>query len=319
MSTAIPGAGLRRAVTAVALGAIAAAVLVATGGCSTASRAAAPGSGGARVIQVVAAENFWGSIASQLGGTHVKVASLISNPDTDPHAYEPTTADGRAVSVADYVISNGIGYDTWAGKLLSANPMPHRTALTVGTLLGRKAGDNPHQWYSADSVHQVVDRITADYQKMDPADAAYFDAQRQTFLNRTLAPYDQLETAIRTTYAGTPIGASESIVTPLAESLGLKLLTPASFLDAESEGSDPTAADKAAIDHQIAARQIKVYVFNTQNSDPDVMAQVSAAKAQGIPVAQVTETLAPANDSFQDWQVQQLQGIEHALEQATGK
>ncbi|MFF7634730.1 metal ABC transporter solute-binding protein, Zn/Mn family [Kitasatospora sp. NPDC008050] len=318
MSTAIPGAGRRRAVTAGCLGVIAAATLAATSGCSTASSAATPAAGGSRVIQVVAAENFWGSIASQLGGTHVKVASLISNPDTDPHSYEPTTADGRAVSVADYVISNGIGYDAWAGQLLSANPMPHRTALNVGTVLGKKVGDNPHQWYSADSLHQVVDRITADYKTMDPADAAYFDAQQQTFLTRTLAPYDQLEAEIEARYAGTPIGASESIVTPLAESLGLKLLTPESFLDAESEGSDPTAADKAAIDRQIATRQIKVYVFNTQNSDPDVMAQVSAAKAQGIPVAQVTETLAPANDSFQDWQVQQLQGIESALKQATG-
>ncbi|MCX4745697.1 zinc ABC transporter substrate-binding protein [Kitasatospora sp. NBC_01287] len=311
------GHGHRR-ITTTALGVLAVAVLAGTSACSTASRAATSAADGSRPIRVVAAENFWGSIATQLGGSHVKVQSLITNPNTDPHSYEPTTADGRAVESADYVVTNGIGYDTWSDKLLAATPEPHRTVLKVGTLLGKKEGDNPHQWYSADSVHQVVDRITADYQKLDPADAAYFDAQRQSFLTQALGPYDQLESGIKATYAGTPIGASESIVTPLAESLGLKLLTPESFLDAMSEGNDPTAADKATIDRQIATRQIKVYVFNTQNSDPDVMAQVNAAKAQGIPVAQVTETLAPAGDTFQDWQVQELQGIENALKQVVG-
>jgi zinc/manganese transport system substrate-binding protein len=108
-------------------------------------------------------------------------------------------------------------------------------------------------------------------------------------------------------------------VTPLAESVGLKMMTPETFLDAESEGTDPTAADKSTIDQQISGKQIKIYVYNTQNSNPDVVDQVNKAKAQGIPVAEVTETLAPANASFQDWQVKELQGIEDALKQATGK
>jgi zinc/manganese transport system substrate-binding protein len=108
-------------------------------------------------------------------------------------------------------------------------------------------------------------------------------------------------------------------VTPLASGLGLNLLTPESFLDAMSEGSDPTAADKSAIDRQIRGHRIKVYVYNSQNATPDVQAQVKAAKAKGIPVATVTETLTPAGASFQAWQVRQLQGIEKALGQATGR
>ncbi|WP_329570683.1 metal ABC transporter solute-binding protein, Zn/Mn family [Kitasatospora sp. NBC_01266] len=312
----------RRAVrTVLGLAAVAALTLVTA--CSTASKSTAnsgsAGGGGSKVIQVTAAENFWGSIATQLGGEHVKVTSIITNPDTDPHSYEPTAADGRTIADADFVITNGIGYDAWSDKLLATNPASGRTALKVGDLLGLKEGDNPHQWYSADSLHKVIDQITADYKKLDPADAAYFDAQQATFTTKTLAQYNQLEADIKAKYAGTPIGASESIVTPLAESLGLKMLTPETFLDAESEGTDPTAADKSTIDQQIAQKQIAIYVFNTQNSDPDVMAQVAAAKAKGIPVAQVTETLAPASATFQDWQVQQLQGIEAALKQATGK
>ncbi|MFI8460935.1 metal ABC transporter solute-binding protein, Zn/Mn family [Kitasatospora sp. NPDC085464] len=298
------------------------AALAAASACSTTpakTAASSDGSGAGKVVQVAAAENFWGSIATQLGGEHAKVTNIISNPDADPHDYEPTAADGRTVAGAQYVITNGIGYDAWSDKLLGANPAPGRAALKVGDLVGLKEGGNPHQWYSPATVHKVVDQITADYKKLDPADAGYFDAQKAAFLGKSLTPYDQLISQIKATYAGTPIGASESIVTPLAEGLDLKLLTPESFLDATSEGADPTAADKATIDQQIKTKQIKIYVYNSQNDTPDIKAQVEAAKAQGIPVATVTETPDPADASFQDWQIAELQGIATALKQATGK
>ncbi|MFE9551960.1 metal ABC transporter solute-binding protein, Zn/Mn family [Streptomyces sp. NPDC006692] len=289
-----------------------------SGADKTTKSAADSGKGGVK-LRVVAAENFWGSIAQQLGGDHADVKSVIDNPDADPHDYEPTAADGRTVASAQYTIVNGIGYDAWADKLLSANPGSGRTDLKVGDLVGLKPGGNPHRWYSPDDVHKVVAKIIGDYKKLDPADAPYFDAQQKRYEGQTLAPYDKLVADIKAKYANTPIGASESIVTPLAEGLGLTMLTPESFLDAISEGSDPTAKDKSAIDQQIKNKQIKVYVYNSQNSTPDVAAQVKAAKAQGIPVATVTETLTPVGASFQDWQVRQLTGIEQALAQATGK
>jgi zinc/manganese transport system substrate-binding protein len=286
---------------------------------SASSTASSAGSGGGKTIQVVAAENFWGSIASQLGGSHVKVTSIINNPDADPHSYEPTASDARTVAGAQYTIVNGIGYDTWADKLLAANPVSGRDDLKIGDLVGIKPGGNPHRWYSPDNVHQVIEKITADYKKIDPADAADFDKLKNTYETTTLAPYNQLISGIKAKYAGTPIGASESIVSPLAAGLGLKMLTPDTFLSAVSEGTDPTAKDKAAIDQQIADKKIKVYVYNSQNATPDVQAQVKAAKANGIPVATVTETLTPAGATFQAWQVRQLQGIQQALAKATGK
>jgi zinc/manganese transport system substrate-binding protein len=325
MRSSVPSRGVARRLFRAAFGVAAIALVTTVSACAT---TAPPGSrpavgsdaaAGGKVIQVVAAENFWGSIAGQLGGDHVQVTSLISNPDTDPHSYEPTAADARAVTAAQYVVVNGIGYDAWADKLLAANPGTGRAELKVGDLVGVEPGGNPHRWYSPSSVHQVIERITADYKKIDPADAAYFDQQKQTFETRTLARYDQLVSDIKARYAGTPIGASESIVTPLAEGLGLKLLTPESFLDAMSEGTDPTAADKALIDRQLKSRQIEVYLYNSQNSTPDVVAQVKLARSEGIPVATVTETLAPAGATFQQWQTTQLQGIEQALHQATGK
>ena len=295
------------------------AVLALTSACSTTAGTTANaggGSGDGRVVQVVAAENFWGSIAAQLGGSHARVTSIISNPDTDPHSYEPTTSDARTLTTAQLAIVNGIGYDGWADKLLATNADSGRTELNVGDLVGIAPGGNPHRWYSPDNVRQVIAQLTADYKKLDPADAAYFDQRESVFETQTLAPYNQLIASIRATYAGTPIGASESIVTPLAEGLGLKMMTPESFLDAMSEGSDPTAADKSLIDQQIRDKQIKVYVYNTQNSTPDVTAQVQLARQEGIPVATVTETLSPAADTFEQWQVSELQGIQAALKAA---
>jgi len=300
---------------AAVLAAVATAALAA--GCSTAQASGSGGPGG-RII-VVAAENFWGSIARQLGGSKVTEASIISNPNTDPHDYEPTASDARTISMAKLVVINGIGYDPWAAKLLAANPVDGRQTLDVGDLLGLTDGDNPHQWYSAARVRQVAAAITADYKRLDPADAAYFTRQQHHFEQTALAGYNHLIAQIRARYAGTPVGASESIVSPLAATLGLKMLTPYSFLTAISEGGEPTAQDKAMIDAQIRNKEIKIYIYNSQNATPDVTAQVREARARHIPVTTVTETLVPANATFEQWQVSQLERLESALRQATGR
>ena len=263
--------------------------------------------------------NAWGSIATQLGGDHITETSIITNPDTDPHDYEPSPADARTVAGAKVFIDNGIGYDAWADKLLAANPASGRAVVTVGSVVNVPNDGNPHQWYSPDSVTKVADAITAAYKQADPADSDYFDQQHQQFLTTTLGDYHNLINDIKTKYAGTPVGASESIFSPLSEALGLNLITPPEFLKAISEGTDPSPADKSTIDNQIATKAIKVYVFNSQNSTPDVQAQVNAAKKQNIPVSTVTETLSPATASFQDWQVAQLHSLEDALHTATGK
>jgi zinc/manganese transport system substrate-binding protein len=303
------------AVMAAALGL----VLAAVAGCATSPTSVPTGSAelGNKIV-AVAAENFWGSIASQLGGSRVAETAIITNPDTDPHSYEPTAADARTIAAAQFVIVNGIGYDPWAPKLLTANPVLGRRTLTVGDLLGLKAGDNPHRWYSPQDVHAVIEKVTSGYALVDPAGAAYFEAQKKAFETTALAKYNQLIFAIKAKYAGTPVGASESIVSPLAAALGLKMLTPYSFLKAISEGTEPSAADKVTVDRQIKTRQIKIYVYNSQNATPDVAAQVKEAKAAGIPVTTVTETLTPASATFQAWQVRELQGIAAALAKATG-
>ena len=267
-------------------------------------------------LQVVAAENFWGSIAAQVGGDKVKVTNLITNPDIDPHDYEPKPTDARLIASARYVILNGVGYDPWGQRLLESNPVADRKALIIGDLVGKKEGDNPHLWYNPNYVMQVVDQITTDFKAIDPADATYYDRQKAEFVAVGLKDYLRTIAAIKQKYSGTPVGTTESIFAYLAEPLGLKLMTPPKFMNAISEGEEPTAIDKSAVDQQVTQKQIKVLVFNSQNATPDTDALTRKAQTAGIPVVPVTETLTPANVSFQEWQTAQLKALEAALAKA---
>src|SRR4051794_38830465 len=181
--------------------ALAAALLLAAAlGLSRTGGATAGGGG----LQVVAAENFWGSIASQLGGSRVHVTSVITSPATDPHDYEPTALDARTMAGAQLAIVNGAGYDPWAGKLIAANPVKGRVVLTIGDLVGVAAGGNPHLWYSPRNVQQVIDAIVRDYTRLDPKGAAYFKRQKQRFETHGLGRYKHLIATIDRKYHGVP-------------------------------------------------------------------------------------------------------------------
>ena len=218
-------------------------------------------------------------------------------------------ADARTMAGARLAIVNGVGYDEWASKLLAASPLSGRVMLNVGGLLGLKDGDNPHRWYFPADVFAVVKRSS-------PTTTASIRARgllrqrRRAFETRSLARYDELRREIRERYAGVPVGYSESIFEGLGENLGLKLLTPYSFAKAIAEGTEVTAQDKRTVDSQAEEHQIEVWVFNSQNVTPDVQRVNELARAAHIPIATVTETLSPATDSFEQWQVAQLERLD---------
>ena len=278
------------------------------------SACAAPpaGAGSGKTLQVVAGQNFWGSIAGQLGGTHVSVTSIVTNPNVDPHDYESNTQDARAFATADYVILNGAGYDAWGAKLLSANPNTNRKVFTVADLLNKKAGDNPHFWYNPEWVEQVADKITADYEALDSADSSYFRDQRTAF-RAALKPYHDRIAKIKSTFSGVPIGSTESIFVYLAQALGLKLISPPEFMQAVAEGNDPPAQTVAEFHDQVSGKKIKVLVFNVQTSTNITEDLKRVAANNGIPVVGVSETLQPVDATFHEWQGAQLLTLQNAL------
>jgi zinc/manganese transport system substrate-binding protein len=248
----------------------------------------------------------------QVGGAKVNVQSVVSDPNADPHEYESSANDARAFAEARLVILNGAGYDDWGTKLLDANPSSTRQVLTVADLLGKKVGDNPHFWYSPDYVVRVADAITAQYRSIDPADAGYFDQRRAEFTT-ALHPYIDEIGKIKAKYAGTSVGATESIVVYLAAALGLNLTTPAEFMNAVAEGTDPPASAVVEFQDQITSNQIKVLVYNVQTLTAVTTTVKALASSHHIPSVGVSETLLPENLSFEDWQLKQLASLEVAL------
>ena len=269
-----------------------------------------------RIIQVVAGENFWGSIVSQLGGIHVSVLSVVSDPNADPHEYETNTSNARAFANANYVILNDAGYDSWGDKLLSANANPNQKVLRVADLLGKKEGDNPHFWYNPAYVNQVTTQMESDLIKIDPSNANYYKTQYAE-LQTAFASYQNRITSIKKQFGGTKVAATEDIFAYLADASGLDLISPPKFIQAVAEGNDPSAASVVIFQEQLKSRAPQVLVYNQQTVTPITENMKKLAADNGIPVIGVTETIQPPDTSFQDWMNAELITLQNALNAKT--
>src|SRR6516164_2517347 len=129
----------------------------------------------AGLIQIVAAENFYGDIAKQIGGPDVAVTSILKNPDQDPHLFEVSPSVGRDVSAARIVIYNGIDYDPWMEKLLRAARSLNRKTIVVADLVKKKAGDNPHIWYELATMSALAKTLSDTLSIEDPAHRAGYE------------------------------------------------------------------------------------------------------------------------------------------------
>jgi len=267
-------------------------------------------------LQIVAAENFWGSLVSQLGGDRVHVASIVSDPNADPHEYESDTADARAIATANYVVLNGAGYDTWANKLLSASPNPNRQVLTVATLVGKKEGDNPHLWYNPVYVNKAITQMDTDLIALDPSGKSYYLQQLKT-LQASLAGYQNRIKSIKQQFGGTKVAATEDIFAYLANAAGLDLVSPPAFTQAVAEGNDPPTDSVVTFQEQLQSGQVKVLVYNEQTVTPLTNSIKKLAADNNIPVIGVTETIQPPDTRFQDWMNAELIDLENALNAQT--
>ena len=262
-------------------------------------------------INVVAAENFYGDVARQIGGDDVAVASIMSNPDQDPHLFETTPSTVRQIAAAQVVILNGADYDPWMDKLLKASPKPGRTAIVVADLVGKKAGDNPHLWYDPGTMPAAAKALAEAFAKADPAHKDGYTARLKTFL-ASLKPIDDKIAAIRGKFAGTTVTASEPVFGYMATALGLKMRNE-SFQLSIMNDTEPSARDVAVFQDDLKGHKVRVMFYNKQASNKAVQTLVDLAHASKIPVVGVTET-APQGLSYQEWMLGELNETEKALE-----
>jgi zinc/manganese transport system substrate-binding protein len=261
-------------------------------------------------LKVVAAENFYGGVAQQIGGAEVEVVSVMSNPDQDPHLFETSPAVLRQLAAAQLVIYNGADYDPWMPKLLAATPKPDRAEIVAADLVHKKPGDNPHLWYDPATMPAAARAIAAALGKADPAHAADYQARLAAFLS-SLKPIDDKVEAIRRKFAGSSVTASEPVFGYMAEALGLKMRNERFQLSIMND-TEPAASDVAAFERDLKEHRVRVMFYNKQASDKIVQHLVALARAAKVPVVGVTETIPPGM-TFQDWMLSELSETEKAL------
>jgi zinc/manganese transport system substrate-binding protein len=265
-------------------------------------------------LKVVAGENFWGDLAQQIGGDHVAVTSLITNPNADPHLFEPSTADGLAISTAAVVIVNGADYDPFVDRLLQATPSPHRKVVRVATVLQATAPDvNPHFWYDASRLPTIVEAIARAMAAADPSYTSTYQAGARHTIG-ALLPLERAVGALKTAHSGEPVAATERVAGYLLADAGLPVLTPAGFTHSIENGSDPSFSDTGDLRALITGHRVKVLIVNKQAESPITDQLQSLARDNRIPVATVTET-EPAGLSFETWQLDQVHALATALDQ----
>jgi len=286
-------------------------LLLVVSACSNASTGSTTSSS-STAINVVAAENFYGDIVKQLGGSHVSVTSIISDPNVDPHEYESNAQTAIQVSKAQLVIENGGGYDDWMDKILSGSPNSNRLLLKGFDIAQVKLPENEHVWYSIDNVATIAQAITNDLKQLDQADAATFDSKLQSF-KQSLQPIQEKLQAIKSKYAGTSVGLTETIYLYQAVPLGLNVLTPFEFQKAMAEGNDPPADTVVTAENQITQHQIKALIYDVQTVTPYTTKLENDARTQNIPIVPVSETM-PSGKTYQTWMLDQLKVLEQALQ-----
>ena len=265
---------------------------------------------GSAPVAVVAAENFYGDVAQQIGGADVAVTSILSNPDQDPHLFEADPSTARALKTARIVIANGIDYDPWMATLLKADAGKDRREIVVADLVGRKTGANPHLWYDPRTMPVLAKRIAHELGQAEPAHEAVFAEAVKTF-DASLAPLDAKIAAMKAKYAHVPVTASEPVFGYMAEALGLDMRNRG-FQMAVMNNTEPSASDVAAFEDDLRGHKVKVMIYNSQADDQAVKRLVEVAKTSKVPVVGVTET-EPAGKTYQAWMLSQLDALDRAL------
>lgn len=270
----------------------------------------------ARPVRAIGVENHYANVISQIGGKYVQVQAIETDPNTDPHTFEASPKIAREIADAELVVENGLGYDAWADKIMSASHRPYRMVINVQQLLGLPDDTaNPHLWYDPKTMPAVAKAIANDLAALQPARSAYFHASADKFV-RSLQPWNAAIVMIKAKYNRTPVAVTEPVADYMLEAMGLDILTPFRLQAAIMNGTDPSPQDIAMQDNLFAANKVKVFVYNQQVTDSLTTSFRDASRKAGVPLVGVYETMPTPGYTYQTWMLAEVVALEKAL---TGK
>ncbi|WP_406128658.1 zinc ABC transporter substrate-binding protein [Streptomyces canus] len=289
-------------------------------GCGSSSDSGSDGSASAAPaasskVAVVASTNVYGDIVSRIGADKVSVTSVISDPDQDPHSYEASTQNQLALSKAKVVVENGGGYDDFVDRMLKSAGNSSAEVINAVKVSGRtapKGGElNEHVWYDFPTVAKIADRIAAALGTADPANAATYTKNADAF-KADLKPLEAKEAQIKKEHGGEAIAITEPVPLYMTGASGLVDRTPTEFSEAIEEGDDVSPKVLQETLALFADKQVEALVYNAQTSGPQTEKSEQAAKAAGIPVVPVTETL-PSGKNYLAWMTGNVDALANAL------
>ncbi|MFF0093484.1 metal ABC transporter solute-binding protein, Zn/Mn family [Streptomyces canus] len=289
-------------------------------GCGSSSDSGTDGSASAgpaasSKVAVVASTNVYGDIVSRIGADKVSVTSVISDPDQDPHSYEASTQNQLALSKAKVVVENGGGYDDFVDRMLKSAGNSSAEVINAVKVSGRtapKGGElNEHVWYDFPTVAKIADRIAAALGEADPANAATYAKNADAF-KADLKPLEAKEAQIKKEHGGEAIAITEPVPLYMTGASGLVDKTPAEFSEAIEEGDDVSPKVLQETLALFTGKHVEALVYNAQTSGPQTEKSEQAAKAAGIPVVPVTETL-PSGKNYVAWMTGNVDALANAL------
>ena len=265
------------------------------------------------VIKAIGVENEYADVISQIGGKHVQVVAIETDPNTDPHTFEASPKVASQIASAMLIVKNGMGYDSWADKLISATTAADRKVIDVQQLLGLPdSTPNPHLWYEPKTMPAVAKAVAENLSGLQPAHAAYFQENVKAF-DASLQPWMKAIASFKAQYGNTPVAVTEPVADYMIEAMGFKILTPFSLQAAIMNGTDPSPQDITIQNDLFNGRKVKVFAYNQQVTDTLTQSFLGLAKKNGIPVVGVYETMPTPGFHYQSWMMAEVAALRKAV------
>ncbi|HEY5266392.1 MAG TPA: zinc ABC transporter substrate-binding protein [Acidimicrobiales bacterium] len=265
------------------------------------------------VIKAVAAENEYASVLSQIGGKYVKVTSILSNPNTDPHTYEASPSIAESVGQAQLVVQNGVGYDSFMNNIEAASPNSARKVIIVQHVMGLpNSTPNPHLWYNPKTMPAVAKAMASDLASLEPKHRTYFQSKLTAF-DASLKPWLQAIASFKAKYAGVKVAVTEPVADYLLKAMGADILTPFVFQADIMNGVDPSPEDITLEKGYFTKHEVKVFCYNQQVVSPLTVSIRQTAEANKVPVVGVYETMPTPGYNYQTWMLAEVNAIQKAI------
>jgi zinc/manganese transport system substrate-binding protein len=267
----------------------------------------------AQTLRAVGIESQYADVIAQIGGRFVTVSAIETDPNTDPHTFEVSPQIAEQIAEADLIVENGLGYDSWADRMIAAAPNAGRLVINVQQLRGLPdSTPNPHLWYDPATMPAVADALAADLAKLRPAHAAYF-AETAAAFKAALKPWFAALAAFRKEFPDTPVAVTEPVGDYMLQAAGAKILTPFTLQAAIMNGTDPSPQDITAQNALLTGHKVKVFVYNQQVTDPLTESFLGLARAHSIPVVGVYETMPAPGYTYQSWMLAEVAALREAV------